>query len=213
MSLVNPFNPNNPFDSQGQRHMDITTSVDQQNRDQILSTQGAAARESFVTSLVKNTAQQMYGLGDDPMQYFTRIPGYQGLVSKVDFKGDYRNIILGFLGIADSTKQQFVSLFDSLVNLPLETEDDINNAINRIIDFENQVGADGDQNLLSGLSVAKFSIYGWWKLPPYNPFPPFDPVPALKINWGCVICDGLGACAGGLVGAAAGSACYWYCTN
>ncbi|MBS1586777.1 MAG: ABC transporter ATP-binding protein [Bacteroidetes bacterium] len=54
MSLVNPFNPNNPFDSQGQRHMDITTSVDQAYRDQILGIQGAANRENYVTSVVRS---------------------------------------------------------------------------------------------------------------------------------------------------------------
>ncbi|MBS1585993.1 MAG: hypothetical protein JSS82_10670 [Bacteroidetes bacterium] len=213
MSLVNPFNPNNPFDFHGQRHMEIINSVDSTYRDQIIAIQDIPARENFVTSAAKSTAQQMYGLNDDPVQYYQSILGYQGLVSAVDFQGQYRPIIMAFAQVSQDVKEQFASLFDSLVNLPLKTDDDINNAINRIIDFENQVGADGDKNLLTGLSVAKYSLYGWWKLPPYNPFPPFDPAPEAKINWGSVICDAAGGLCGGLVGAAAGSAVYWYCTN
>ena len=211
MSVQNPSNPKNRFDFQGQRHMDISNSVVDNYGDQIVAIQTTEERESFITSTVQDTARSMYGIDEDPYQYYNTILGYQGLISTIDFASQYRDIAQAFTTASDYAKQQLISLYDSLVNQPLATDDDVQMALNRMIDFENQVASTGDEQLLTAIAISKFSLYGWWKTPPYNPAP--DPTPTAKINWGGVICDGLGGLGGGLVGACAASGCYWYCTN
>jgi hypothetical protein len=209
MSLVNPNNPANPQDIVGQQHNEIVSAVLNTYGAQIAEIEDEAAKQQFITSAVISTADAM-GLNDgqDPTVFYPQLPGYNGLLSSVDFEHEYTAIIDCFPDLFPWTRNKYRDLLNMVTVLPIQTEGEVNNALNAIRAFEDQVLASGevDATLLRAIAVTKYSLYGWFTQPPL-------PGAEFKINWGAVICDGAGALAAGLVGAAAASTIYKCCTT
>lgn len=209
MSLVNPNNPANPQDIVGQQHNEIVSAVLTNYGEQIGQIDDEAAKQQFITSAVISTADAM-GLNDgqDPTWFFAQLPGYNGLLSSVDFEHEYTAIIDCFPDIFPWTRNRYRDLLNMVVVMPIQTEEEVNNVLNTILAFENQVLASGevDATLLRAVAITKYSLYGWFMQPPV-------PGAELSINWGAVVSDGLGGLAGGLLGAAAASTIYKCCTD
>jgi hypothetical protein len=209
MSVVNPSNPANPQDIIGQQHNQIVSAVLANHLDEILQVQDENERQELTTQLVVSTADAM-GLNDgqDPTAFFGQLPGYNGLLSSVDFEHEYAAIIDCFPDLFPWTRDRFRHLLDIVVPMPVETEEEVNQVLNAIIAFENETleSGEADETLLRGIAVTKFSLYGWFMQPPVTDT-------AARIDWNCVIVDGVGAIAGGLMGAAAASTVYKLCTT
>jgi hypothetical protein len=208
MNLVNPNNPANPQDFLGQQHNEAVSAVVSTYGEQIAQIQDPHAKQQFITSAVQSTVESMFGYQGPVDAYFTQLPGYNGLLSQVDFENEYTAIIDCFPDLYPWLRNRFRDLLNMVVVLPIETEDEVNNALNTILAFENQVisSGEGDETLLGAIAVTKYSLYGWFMMPPI-------PGVEAKINWGAVTCDGIGLLVGGLGGAVAGSTIYRLCTD
>lgn len=213
--LINPANPNNPYDYMGQNHNYLMSTMMNNYEVEIDRIADLYERQSFIKEKTNELTQFYYQYMSD-LNALDTVYSNDGLYSKINF--DNYQAIIDHFDMPSYDKVILIEYYDKLTKIELIDSMQVNRAISLALNLEMNVLNSINRNnylVLGAMAITRYSLY--WAQTNLN----FEDQIKGKVKWWHVLADTIGGLAGGLLGggvgilpgAVAGTTIYEKCTE